>query len=37
VAVASPHLQIVRPRFAVGAPPGPAASPTAVWQRPGNA
>jgi hypothetical protein len=37
VAVVSPYLQVVRPRFAPGAPPGPAASPTAEWQRPGNA
>jgi hypothetical protein len=37
VAVVWRHPQVVRPRFAVGAPPGPAASPTAGWQRPGNA
>ena len=37
VAVASPHLQVVRPRFAAGAPPGPAASPAAGWQRSRNA
>jgi hypothetical protein len=36
VAVVLPHLQVVRPRFAAGAPPGPAASPAAVWQRSGN-
>src|ERR1700722_12691988 len=29
MAVVLPHLQVVRPRFAAGAPPGPAASPTA--------
>jgi len=29
MAVVSPYLQVVRPRFAAGAPPGPAASPTA--------
>src|SRR5215470_12802202 len=37
VAVASPHLQVAGPGFAAGAPPGPAASPAADWQRPGNA
>jgi len=26
MAVVSPRLQVVRPRFAAGAPPGPAAS-----------
>jgi hypothetical protein len=36
MAVVSPHLQVVRPRFAAGAPPGPAASQTAGWQRPRN-
>jgi hypothetical protein len=36
VAVVLPHLQVVRPRFAAGAPSGPAASPAAGWQRPGN-
>ena len=36
VAVVLPGLQIVRPRLAAGAPPGPAASPAAGWQRPGN-
>jgi hypothetical protein len=36
VAVVLPHLQVVRPRFAAGAPPRPAASPTAGWQRPGK-
>ena len=35
-AVVLPHLQVVRPRFVAGAPPGPAASPAARWQRPGN-
>ena len=37
VARRSPHLQVVRPRFAAGAPPGPAAYPAAVWQRSRNA
>jgi hypothetical protein len=36
VAVVLPHLQVVRPRFAAGAPPGPAAAPAAGWQRPGE-
>jgi len=36
VAVVLPRLQVVRPRFAAGAPPGPAASPTAEWQRSRN-
>ena len=36
VAVVLPHLQVVRPRFAAGAPPGPAAAPTAGWQRSRN-
>jgi len=31
-----PYLQVVRPRFAAGAPPGPSASPAAVWQRSGK-
>jgi hypothetical protein len=33
MAVVSPRLQVVRPHFAAGAPPGPAASPAARWQR----
>src|SRR5213079_238715 len=37
MAVASPQLQVVRPRFAAGAPSGPAASPAARWQRSRNA
>jgi len=36
MAVGLPHLQVVRPRFAAGAAPGPAASPTARWQRSRN-
>ena len=32
-----PHLQVVRPRFAAGAPPGGAASLAAGWQRSRNA
>ncbi len=32
-----PQVQVVRPRFAAGAPSGPAASPAARGQRPGNA
>src|SRR6476619_1257514 len=37
VAVVSPFVQVVRPRFAPGASPGPVALPMAEWQRPGNA
>jgi len=33
VAVVSPRVQVVRPRFAAGAPPGPAASPAADCRR----
>jgi len=36
MAVVSRRVQVVRPRFAAGAPPGPAASPSAGWQRSGN-
>jgi hypothetical protein len=36
VAVVLRRLQVVRPRCAAGAPPGPAAAPAAGWQRPGN-
>jgi len=37
MAAASPHLQVVRPRFAAGAPSGPAASPAVMGQRSRNA
>ena len=36
MAVVLPHLQVVRPRFAAGAPPGPATGPAAGWQRSRN-
>jgi hypothetical protein len=36
MAVVLPRLRVIRPRLAAGAPPGPAASPAAGWQRPGN-